>query len=46
MLVVLSREQEEVLLQMAADVEMPPDELLVHLVADRLAQEPLTLWRT
>lgn len=46
MMVVLSREQEDSLRQMAADVDLPPEELLVHLVADRLAREPLSLWRT
>lgn len=46
MLVVLSHDQEAMLRQMAADVEVAPEELLVHLVADRLAQEPLSLWRT
>ena len=46
MQVVLSREQEDMLRQMAADVEVAPEELLVHLVADRLAREPLSLWRT
>jgi hypothetical protein len=45
MLVVLSREQEETLLQMAADLDLPPGELLTHLVSDRLAQHPLGLWR-
>lgn len=45
-MVVLSREQEDILRQMAADVEVAPEELLVHLVADRLALEPLSLWRT
>lgn len=45
MLVVLSREQEAILLQMAADLDLPPAELLTHLVSDRLAQQPLNLWR-
>ena len=46
MLVVLDREQEATLLQMAADADVAPEVLLVHLVSDRLAREPLALWRT
>jgi hypothetical protein len=45
MLVVLDREQEAYLRQMAADVDVEPEVLLVHLVSDRLAQEPLSIWR-
>ena len=45
MVIVLSRDQEETLLQMAADVELDPSVLLVHLVSDRLAQSSnLSLW--
>jgi hypothetical protein len=46
MLVVLDREQEASLLQMAADLEVEPSVLLVHLVSDRLAAQPLELWRS
>lgn len=46
MIVVLDREQEAVLRQMAADLDLPPEDLLVHLVSDRLAQETLSLWRS
>lgn len=45
MLVVLHPEQEAALRQMAADVDLPPEELLVHLVSDRLLTCPLGLWR-
>ncbi len=45
-MVVLDREQEATLRQMAADADMEPEVLLVHLVSDRLARQPLTLWRT
>ena len=45
MLVVLSREQEATLLQMAADLDVPPEEMLVHLVSDRLETHRLDLWR-
>lgn len=45
MLVVLAQDQEEMLLQMAADLDLPPEVLLVHLVSDRLEMEPLSLWR-
>lgn len=45
MLVVLSREQEDTLRQMAADVDLAPEDLLVHLVSDRLEPQPLSLWR-
>jgi hypothetical protein len=46
MLIVLSRDQESTLRQMAADLDLPPEEILVHLVSDRLASQPLDLWRT
>jgi len=47
MMVVLAREQEEMLLQMAADLELDPSVLLGHLVSDRLeAASPLSLWKT
>jgi hypothetical protein len=46
MMVVLAQEQEDLLRQMAADVDMEPETLLVHLVSDRLAPQPLTLWGT
>lgn len=46
MMVVLSVEQEDVLRQMAADLEMHPGDLLVHLVSDRLQMQRLDLWRT
>lgn len=45
MMVVLDAEQEAMVRQMSADLDMPTDELLRHLVSDRLAQYPLTLWR-
>lgn len=45
MMVVLSVEQEDTLRQMAADLEMPPADLLVHLVSDRLETQRLDLWR-
>jgi hypothetical protein len=45
MLVVLAPDQEALLRQMAADVEMEPESLLVHLVSHRLEQESLSLWR-
>lgn len=45
MLVVLDPEQEATVLQMAADLDLPTEELLRHLVSDRLAQWPLSLWR-
>lgn len=44
MVIVLSREQEAVLRQMAADLDLPPEEMLVHLVSHRLESEPLSLW--
>lgn len=44
MMVVLDREQEALLRQMAADVDVEPEVLLVHLVSDRLAAQPLGLW--
>lgn len=46
MMIVLSRDQESTLRQMAADVDLPPEDLLVHLVSDRLSSQPLDLWRT
>lgn len=45
-MVVLSREQEATLRQMAADVDETPEALLVLLVSARLEQEPLSLWRS
>ena len=44
MIVVLSREQEDTLRQMAADVDLAPEEMLVHLVSARLEPERLSLW--
>ena len=44
MVIVLAPEQESTLRQMAADLEVAPEELLVHLVSWRLEQERLTLW--
>lgn len=44
--IVLSREQESTLRQMAADLDVEPETLLVHLVSDRLEREPLGLWRS
>ena len=44
MVIVLSAEQEATLRQMAADLDLPAEELLVHLVSWRLEQEHLTLW--
>jgi hypothetical protein len=44
MMIVLSHDQEATLLQMAADVEMEPSDLLVHLVSDRLEMQSLELW--
>jgi hypothetical protein len=46
MMVVLAQEQEDLLRQMAADVDMEPETLLVHLVSDRLVPHRLDLWRT
>lgn len=46
MMVVLAQEQEDVLRQMAADLDMSPGDLLVHLVSDRLETQPLSLWRS
>jgi len=47
MVIVLSREQEETLRQMAADLDLPPEEIVAHLVSDRLAQaSTLSLWKT
>lgn len=45
MLVALHPDQEALLRQMAADVDVEPEELLVLLVSDRLTMEPLALWR-
>jgi hypothetical protein len=46
MVIVLAREQEEILLQMAADLDLEPSVLLGHLVSDRLERSsPLSLWR-
>ncbi len=45
MVIVLAREQEEILLQMAADLEMDPSDLVEHLVSDRLSRSSsLSLW--
>ena len=44
MLIVLSEDQDALLRQMAADLDLPPEEMLVHLVSDRLAEQPLDLW--
>lgn len=45
MVIVLARDQEAVLRQMAADLDLDPSDLLVHLVSDRLSQSsPLSLW--
>jgi len=45
MVVVLSFDQEAVLRQMAADLDLPPEALLGHLVSDRLEQMGnLSLW--
>jgi hypothetical protein len=46
MLIVLSREQEDVLRQMAADLDLPPEEMLVHLVSHRLETQSLSLWQS
>lgn len=46
MLIVLSQDQDATLRQMAADLDLPPEDLLVHLVSDRLSSQPLDLWRT
>ena len=47
MVIVLSQDQEALLLQMAADLELDPSVLLGHLVSDRLeAASPLSLWKT
>ncbi len=45
MLVALHPDQEALLRQMAADVDLEPEDLLVHLVSDRLTAFPLSLWR-
>lgn len=43
--IVLAREQTEMLLQMAADLEMDPSLLLEHLLSDRLTEQGnLSLW--
>lgn len=45
MVVVLSREQAEILRQMAADLEVDPSHLVEHLLSDRLTQYgSLRLW--
>jgi hypothetical protein len=45
MVIVLAREQEETLLQMAADLDLDPSDLLVHLLSDRLTRQGnLSLW--
>lgn len=46
MVIVLSRDQEALLRQMAADLDLPPEEMLVHLVSARLESESLSLWRS
>jgi hypothetical protein len=45
MMVVLAHDQEVLLRQMAADLDLPPEELLVHLVSDRLEMLDLSLWK-
>jgi hypothetical protein len=45
MMVVLHPDQEAILRQTAADLDVEPEELLVHLVSDRLAPLPLSLWK-
>lgn len=45
MMVALHPDQEAVLRQMAADVDVEPEVLLVHLVSDRLAPLDLSIWR-
>ena len=45
MVVVLSHEQKATLRQMAADLDLPPEALLGHLVSDRLERAgDLSLW--
>jgi hypothetical protein len=45
MMIVLAREQAEILAQMAADLEMEPSLLVEHLLSDRLvAAGPNSLW--
>ncbi|MGV0949414.1 MAG: hypothetical protein ACOYB3_01990 [Azonexus sp.] len=44
MVIVLSVDQEATLRQMAADLDLPPSDLLVHLVSDRLESQRLSLW--
>jgi hypothetical protein len=44
MMVVLSRDQEATLRQMAADVDETPEALLALLVSYRLESQPLDLW--
>lgn len=46
MLIVLAQEQEATLRQMAADLDLRPEEMLVHLVSDRLETQRLDLWRS
>jgi len=45
MMVALHPEQEATLRQMAADLDVEPEEMLKHLVSDRLAVLDLSLWR-
>ena len=45
MVIVLAHDQEAILRQMAADLDLPPEDLLVHLVSDRLEEMDLSLWR-
>lgn len=45
MKVALHPDQEATLRQMAADLDVDPESLLVHLVSDRLAPMPLELWQ-
>jgi len=45
MVIVLSRDQADLLRQMAADLEMEPSLLVEHLLSDRLvAAGPNSLW--
>lgn len=46
MMVVLHPDQEALLRQMAADLDLPPEEMLAHLVSARLETERLDLWRS
>jgi hypothetical protein len=45
MVIVLAPDQEATLRQMAADLDLPPEDLLVHLVSHRLETQSLSLWR-